>query len=73
MDDDSATTNKGSAGKPPAADSDGDSRDAFCQDVMNACKKGDLDLAGTVFQVLRAIVKVRSAHRKTIRTMRWAT
>ncbi len=55
--DDDATINKGSAGKPPAA-TDGDSRDAFCQDVMNACQKSNLDLAGTVFQVLRAIVKV---------------
>jgi hypothetical protein len=59
MDDDSATTNKGSAGKPPAAtNSDGDSRDAFCQDVMAACGNDDLDLPGTVFQVLQAIVKV---------------
>jgi len=58
MDDDSATTNKGSAGESSAAtNSDGDSRDSFCRDVMAACQDDDLDLAGTVFQVLQAIVK----------------
>ncbi len=57
-----ATTNKGSAGKPPAS-TDGDSCDAFCQDLMNACKS-NLDLAGTVFQVLRRSSKSRIAHRR---------
>jgi hypothetical protein len=59
MDDENATTNKSTAGKSPVARNiDSDSRDAFCRDVMNACKNGDLDLAGTVFQVLQAIVNV---------------
>ncbi len=58
MDDDSATTNTGSAAtRRSARDGDGEPRDSFCHDVMAACQNEDLDLAGTVFQVLQAIVK----------------
>jgi hypothetical protein len=37
------------------------SRDSFCQDISAACNNTDLDLAGTVLQVLQAILKVATA------------
>jgi len=67
MDDDSAMTSEAAAQSNPLPDETAgnsgrpsrgcDSRASFCQEVMAACKNADLDLAGTVFQVLGAILK----------------
>jgi hypothetical protein len=70
MDDDGATTSEAAA-PPNGASSDSmansgttsrksnsDSRSSFCNDVLTACKNAELDLAGTVFQVLQAILKI---------------
>ena len=68
MDDDGAMTSKAAAqcnastdvtaGKSGRRSRVSDSRGSFCQEVMAACKSEDLDLPGTVFQVLGAILKV---------------
>jgi hypothetical protein len=63
MDDDGATTSE--AGAPPngasgdpTAKSGAGSRGSFCKELLAACKNTQLDLAGTIFQVLQAILKV---------------
>jgi hypothetical protein len=63
MDDDGATTSEASA--PPngasgdtSVNSGAGSRGSFCKEVLATCKNMQLDLAGTVFQVLQAILKV---------------
>jgi hypothetical protein len=59
MDDDSATVNSAPASKTDETTRNaGDPREAFCQDLQTACNEDELDLAGTVFRVLQAIVKV---------------
>jgi hypothetical protein len=40
------------------AGSPDDPRESFCSDVASACDDADLDLPGTVFRVLQAILKV---------------
>jgi hypothetical protein len=62
MDDDSAMTSEATAAQPLAAtDTDRGVRGSFCREVMAACKNADLDLAGTVLSVLRAILKVATS------------
>jgi hypothetical protein len=68
MDDDGAMTSEAAAqcnastdvtaGNSGRRSQVSDSRGSFCQEVMAACKSEDLDLPGTVFQVLGAILKV---------------
>jgi hypothetical protein len=67
MDDDSAMTSEAAAQSNASTDETAgnsgrpsrgcDSRASFCHEVMAACKDADLDLAGTVLQVLGAILK----------------
>jgi hypothetical protein len=51
------SSNKRKAGSQGAPGGRG-SQGSFCKEVIAACNNGQLDLAGTVFQVLQAIVKV---------------
>jgi hypothetical protein len=68
MDDDGAMTSEAAAqsnastnvtaGHSGRRSQGSDSRGSFCEEVMAVCKSEDLDLPGTVFQVLGAILKV---------------
>jgi hypothetical protein len=54
-------SNTNSRAASQAASAGRGSQGSFCQEVMAACKSEGRDLAGTVFQVLQAIVKVAAS------------